>query len=120
MVARSAYTQLRCSPLLLAGTLLGMALVYLVPPVAALSLPIHGQTVAAALGLAAWALMAFALLPTLRLYRQPPWLAPLLPFAALLYSAMTADSAWRHWRGHGGAWKGRLQAMPLEDRPARR
>ena len=120
MVARSAYTQLGRSPLLLIGTLLGMALVYLVPPFAALSLPLGGQGAAAALGLAAWALMAFALLPTLRLYRQPPWLAPLLPVAALLYSAMTADSAWRHWRGRGGAWKGRVQAMPLEGRRARR
>ena len=116
MVARSAYSQVRRSPLLLAGTLLGMTLTYLVPPLAVLSLPLHGQGAAAAPGLAAWALSAVAISPTLRLYRQPLWLAPLLPLAALLYTAMTVDSAWRHWRGRGGAWKGRLQAVALEGR----
>src|SRR3546814_16474699 len=53
--------------------------------------------------------MAVSLLPTLRLYRQPFWLAPLLPLAAALYSAMTFASAWRRWRGQGGRWKGRVQ-----------
>ena len=54
-------------------------------------------------------MVALSLLPTLRLYRQSVWLAPLLPLAAALYSAMTFDSAWRHWRGRGGQWKGRVQ-----------
>ena len=36
MVARSAYAQLRYSPLLLAGTVAGMALTYLAPPLLAL------------------------------------------------------------------------------------
>lgn len=36
MVSRSAYAQLRHSPLLLAGTVAGLAVVYLVPPVALL------------------------------------------------------------------------------------
>jgi hypothetical protein len=58
--------------------------------------------------------MALSLLPTLRLYRQPLWLAPLLPLAAALYSAMTFDSARRHWRGQGGRWKGRVQDTPAE------
>ncbi len=84
MVARSAYTQLHTSPLLLAGTLLGMALTYLVPPLALLVWPWHGSDLAAVAGGAAWALMAAAFLPTLRLYRQPPWLAALLPVSALL------------------------------------
>ncbi len=115
MVARSAYTQLRHSPLLLAGTLVGMALTYLVPPLAVAAWPWHGATAAAVAGGAAWALMAAAFLPTLRLYRQPVWLAALLPVAALLYSLMTAASAWRHWHGRGGAWKGRVAAGTLED-----
>ena len=118
MVARSAYTQLGHSPLLLAATLVGMALVYLAPPLLALGAPLHGQPWPALAGLAAWALMALAVWPTLRLYRQPPWLAPLLPLAALLYGAMTFDSALRHWRGRGGAWKGRVRSAPgtVEDR----
>src|SRR5262249_39124858 len=36
MVARSAYTQLRYSPALLAGTVAGLCWLYLLPPVAAL------------------------------------------------------------------------------------
>jgi hopene-associated glycosyltransferase HpnB len=115
MVARSAYTQLRTSPLLLAGTLLAMAVTYLAPPLALLAWPWHGSDLAAVAGGAAWALMAAAFLPTLRRYRQPPWLAALLPVGALLYALMTADSAWRHWRGRGGAWKGRMTAQALED-----
>jgi len=118
MVARSAYTQLRTSPLLLAGTLLGMALTYLAPPLALLAWPWHGSNLAAVAGGAAWALMAAAFLPTLLLYRQPPWLAALLPVGALLYSVMTVDSARRHWRGRGGAWKGRMIVRALEDTPA--
>ena len=115
MVARSAYTQLRSSPARLAGTLLGMAVTYLVPPLALFAWPWHGAFPAALAGAAAWVLMAAAFVPTLRLYRQTPWLAALLPFAALLYSLMTLDSAWRHWRGRGGAWKGRVAARALED-----
>ena len=115
MVARSAYTQLRTSPLLLAGTLLGMTVTYLVPPFALLAWPWHGSALAAAAGGLAWALMAAAFLPTLRLYRQPSWLAALLPVGALFYSLMTADSARRHWRGYGGAWKGRMTARALAD-----
>jgi len=54
------------------------------------------------------ALMAIAYLPTLRLYSCPPLLAFGLPAIASLYTAMTLDSALRHWRGQGGAWKGRV------------
>lgn len=108
MVARSAYTQLRHSLLLLLGTLLGMALVYLLAPAVALTFPWHGAGIPAALGLLVWAMMAGSFLPTLRLYRQPRAFALLLPLAGLLYAAMTLDSALAHWRGRGGAWKGRV------------
>ena len=109
MVARSAYTQLGHSPWRLAGTVLGMGLVYLAPPLLALTYPLHGSATEAALGGLDWALMAFAILPTRRLYGQPARLAPLLPLAALLYCAMTLDSALAHRRGRGGAWKDRIQ-----------
>lgn len=112
MVARSAYTQLGHSPVLLAGTLAGMAVVYLVPPLAVLAVPLHGSWTVGAIGIAAWALMALAFWPTLGLYRQPARLAPTLPVAALLYCAMTADSALRHARGAGGGWKGRVAERP--------
>ncbi len=108
MVARSAYTQLRYSPLLLLGTLIGMALLYVLAPAVALTFPWHGALLPAALSLLVWAMMAGAFLPTLRLYRQPPAFALLLPLAGSLYAAMTLDSALAHWRGRGGAWKGRV------------
>jgi hypothetical protein len=107
MVARTAYTQLRHSPALLAGTVAGMALFYLAGPIAVLALPLHGDALAALLGLAVWALMAAAYRPTLRLYGMDGAAALALPAAALLYTLMTLDSARRHWQGRGGAWKGR-------------
>jgi hopene-associated glycosyltransferase HpnB len=116
MVARSAYTQLRYSPALLAGTVAGLCWLYLLPPVAALGgLAAAGHQPAgpavwwwcAGAGLAGWALMTFSYLPVLRLYRLSPLRAPCLPVVALLYTAMTVDSARRHRRGRGGAWKGR-------------
>jgi len=107
MVSRSAYAQLRHSPLLLVGTVLGLALVYLVPPVATVAGLAAGRPAVAATGAAAWALMAGTFLPMLRYYRQPAWAALLLPFTAFLYLLMTVDSAVQHWRGRGAAWKGR-------------
>jgi hopene-associated glycosyltransferase HpnB len=114
MVARSAYTQLRYSPVLLAGTLLGLLFLYVLPPAGAVAglvaLGTGGGGPAAILfgaGLAGWALMAASYLPMLRLYRLSPWRAPGLPLIALLYAAMTADSARRHYAGRGAQWRGR-------------
>ncbi|MER7515489.1 glycosyltransferase [Streptomyces sp. NPDC126499] len=112
MVSRSAYAQLRHHPLLLAGTVAGLAVVYLAPPVALVAGLAAGDGPAAWAGGLAWAVMAGTYLPMLRYYRQPPWLAPLLPFTALLYLLMTVDSAVQHYRGRGAAWKGRTYARP--------
>ncbi|MFI9024670.1 glycosyltransferase [Streptomyces sp. NPDC053560] len=112
MVARSAYAQLLHSPLLLAGTVLGLVLVYLAPPVALVAGLVGGSAPAALLGGLAWAVMTGTYLPMLRYYRQPLWTAPLLPFTALLYLLMTVDSAVRHYRGRGAAWKGRTYGAP--------
>ncbi len=112
MVARTAYTQLRHQPALLAGTLAGMISVYLVPPLGVLLYPWHGDAAAASMGAAAWSLMAVSAWPTFRLYAQAPWRTLTLPFAAALYGAMTFDSARRHWLGRGGAWKGRVSDAP--------
>lgn len=112
MVARSAYAQLRHNPLVLAGTVAGLALVYLVPPLAVVVGAVRGETAAAVLGGAAWLVMAGTYAPMVRHYRQPLWLAPLLPFTAFLYLLMTVDSAVQHYRGRGAAWKGRTYARP--------
>jgi hopene-associated glycosyltransferase HpnB len=106
MIARTAFTQLKHSVLMLAGTLAGMALIYLAPPLL-LFAPDH---VARALGLAAWISMSAAYIPALRFYRQPLVLAPLLPLTAAFYTFATVESAVRYWRGSGGMWKGRVQA----------
>jgi len=108
MVARTAYAQLGYSPLLLAGTVLGMGLIYLAPPLVALGFAWHGSALALAAALAGWGLMAYSYWPTLKLYEREPWEAPLLPLAAALYTAMTVSSALRYWRGQGGRWKGRV------------
>ncbi|SEP76302.1 hopene-associated glycosyltransferase HpnB [Faunimonas pinastri] len=106
MVNRSAYAQLGYSPLNLAGTVVGMMLTYLAPPLFAL----FGHGWAQAAGLAAWLLMAIAFAPTLRFYRASLAWGLALPVISALYTAYTLDSAWQHWRGRGGAWKGRFQA----------
>ncbi|AOR35946.1 glycosyl transferase family 2 [Streptomyces fodineus] len=112
MVSRSAYAQLRHNPLLLLGTVAGLALVYLVPPAAVVAGAAGGGTATAVTGALAWAVMAGTYVPILRYYRQPLSLAPLLPFTALLYLLMTVDSAVQHYRGRGAAWKGRTYARP--------
>ncbi|MFE9994665.1 glycosyltransferase [Streptomyces avermitilis] len=112
MVSRSAYAQLRHSPLLLVGTVLGLVLVYLVPPGALFVGLAAGSVPTLAAGGIAWLVMTGTYLPMLRYYRQPLWLAPLLPVTAFLYLLMTVDSAVQHYRGRGAAWKGRTYARP--------
>ncbi len=105
MVARTAYVQLDRSPLLLGLTVIGMAVTYVAPPALVLAggLP-------ALLGALAWLAMAVAYAPTLQRYGRSVAWAPLLPLVALFYVAATIGSAWRHYRGRGGAWKGRVYA----------
>ena len=112
MVSRSAYAQLGHSPPVLVGAVAALAVVYLAPPVAVAAGAWSGDGAAAAAGGCAWALMTTTYLPMLRHYRQPLWLAPALPFTALLYLLMTVDSAVQHARGRGAAWKGRTYARP--------
>jgi hopene-associated glycosyltransferase HpnB len=105
MIARTAFTQLRYSPWLLAGTVLGMVVIYIVPPVLALWLGPRAWPACAA-----WALMCTAYAPMLRYYRRSLLWAPILPVVALFYVSATVGSAVRFWRGKGGQWKARVQA----------
>jgi hopene-associated glycosyltransferase HpnB len=107
MVSRSAYAQLGYSPWLLAGTLLGMGLVYLAAPV----LTAFGPGLSRWLGLGAWALMTAAFQPMLRYYRLSPFWGVVLPLIGALYTLFTVQSAIDVWRGRGGMWKGRSQAL---------
>ncbi len=108
MIARTAYTQLNYSLLLLLGTVLGMSLVYLAAPVILLLgfyLESRNLMIISSL---TWLLMAIAYLPTLRLYKLSLLWSLSLPIIALFYNLMTIDSALRHWQGKGGGWKGRV------------
>jgi len=106
MVARSAYAQLGFSPWLLAATVLGMIMVYVIPP--ALAVFAHGP--AMGLGFAAWVMMIIAFQPILRFYHRPAVWGLNLPLIGAIYTAFTLQSAWDVWRGRGGMWKGRAQA----------
>jgi hopene-associated glycosyltransferase HpnB len=103
MVARSAYTQLGRSPLVLAGCVLGLGYVFLLP-VAALA---SGATATRVLAFVAYAAMVRTYVPMVRYLGCAPGWALALPASAALYTAMTVSSAWRLHRGRGAAWKGR-------------
>jgi hopene-associated glycosyltransferase HpnB len=106
MVARTAYAQLCYSPLLLAGTVLGLTITYIAP----VALALFASSLAQILGIVAWLAMTVAFQPTLRFYRLSPAWGPALPAIAAIYMAFTIDSAYQHARGRGGMWKGRAQA----------
>jgi hopene-associated glycosyltransferase HpnB len=106
MVSRTAYDELGRSPLLLAGTVAGMGLVYMAPPLFAF----FGGGLTRVLGITTWVLMAAAFQPMLRFYRRSPLWGLGLPAIAATYVAFTLDSAYQHARGRGGLWKGRAQA----------
>jgi len=108
MVARTAYTQLHYSPLLLVGALLGMVLVYWVAPIALIWGLVTGTWAVAGIAVLIWVLMAIAYCPTVKLYGISLVWSFSLPAIAFLYMLMTMDSALRHWQGRGGAWKGRV------------
>jgi len=106
MISRTAFTQLRHSIWLLAVTIVGMAVIYLAPPLLLLT----RDPIATSCGLIAWILMSIAYLPTLRFYRRSWLWAPALPFVALFYLGATIESAVLYWSGRGGLWKDRVQA----------
>jgi hopene-associated glycosyltransferase HpnB len=110
MVSRSAFAELRYSPLRLAGAIGGMALVYAAP----LLFVLFARGAAQVAGAVTWAMMAIALAPMLRLYGRPLIGGFALPAIAGAYVAFTFDSAYQYWRGRGGYWKGRFQAPMRE------
>jgi hopene-associated glycosyltransferase HpnB len=107
MIARTAYTQLAYSPMLLIGTVIGMVLTYLAAPVLTFVAPVPARWLA----LSAWVLMTISYLPVLVYYRRSYFWALALPLIAAFYSGATVWSAVRHWQGRGGEWKGRTRAQ---------
>ena len=108
MISCTAYTQLGYSPLVLAGTVVGLALTYLAPPLLTLAGP---RGAANGLGALAWLLMTVAYLLAVR-YAKLFWFwALLLPAIALFYLGATLHSAFAHWGGRGVMWKGRAHSV---------
>ena len=108
MVRRTAFTELRHSWARLSACLLGLALLFVVPPLAmlvapALASPWSAVTLAA--GALAWLLPAASFVPAVRAHRLWPTWALSLPVAGILYGAMTLDSAIRHAGGRAEAWR---------------
>jgi hopene-associated glycosyltransferase HpnB len=103
MISRTAFTQLRYSAWLLALTLAGLTIVWLVPVwVLAFGTGWHRLW-----AFAACALAACSYLPTLARYGRTPAWALALPLIALFYMGATLASAVDHWRGKGANWKNR-------------
>lgn len=103
MVARTAFTQLRYSLLLLLLTTLLMVLVFWCPFLGLAHRSMTVRTVSWVGLVSMWA----AYLPVVRFYRQSPFLVITLPVVASLYLLMTWSSAVRYWRGQRSMWKGR-------------
>lgn len=104
MVARTAYTQLRYSPLLLAGCVAVLSWAFWLPVIGLAA----GDATSRLLSLIAMIAMIITYLPTLRFYHLSPLWALLLPLTGTLYLAMTVDSAWRYLRGVRSTWRGRV------------
>jgi hopene-associated glycosyltransferase HpnB len=106
-IARTAYTQLNYSPLLLIGAIVGMIIVYLIAPIGVIWGLITANWLILSICSVTWLLMFWAYLPTIKLYKRAGTWAVLLPAIAFLYLLMTIDSAVKYYQGQGGAWKGR-------------
>lgn len=104
MVARTAFTQLRYSAVLLALCTGLLIVTFLVPVIGLWA----DSRLATALAAAACAAMFITYLPVVSYYRRGWWWLPTLPLAATLYLAMTWTSALRYWRGERSRWKNRV------------
>jgi len=110
LIARTAFTQLHYSFLLLIVTLIGLFATYLLPWIAFFILDDPGWLLAST----AISIMTATYGATVRFYGLPWLWALTLPFAAVFYGYATFFSALRYWLGRGANWKGRAQA-PRED-----
>lgn len=105
MIARTAFNQLGHSVLMLAGTIVGLMVVFLLP----IGLLLSQSPEAVVLGGVACALMLASYVPMVRFYGLTAWWTCTLPYAAVFYLGATVKSAVDYWSGRGGQWKGRAQ-----------
>jgi len=106
LIARTAFTQLYYSSVLLVATLLGLFVTYWLPWI----LFFAGEDPAWLLGSTAASLMTVTFLFTVKFYNRSALWALTLPFAAAFYAYATFLSAIRYCLGRGAQWKGRSQA----------
>jgi len=106
MIARTAFTQLRYSLVLLIVALAGLFATFLMAWVLFFAYPGEAWLFVDS----AIALMAASFLVTVRFYNLSTAWALTLPVAAIFYGYATCVSAARYWLGRGGQWKGRAQA----------
>jgi len=106
VIARTAFSQLRYSSVLLAVALAGLFATFLLPWVIFFAYPGEAWLLVDT----AIALMAATFLVTVKFYDLSAAWALTLPFAAVFYGYATIVSAVRYWLGRGGQWKGRAQA----------
>jgi hypothetical protein len=104
MVARTAYTQLRYSLILLVSCTLIMTSMFLAAPLGFLLLSFQEAYFVSAL---AWMVIFFTYMPTLIYYQRSPLWGLALPIIGAMYLAMTWTSALRYWRGERACWKDR-------------
>jgi hopene-associated glycosyltransferase HpnB len=105
LIARTAFTQLNYSFLLLLGTLVGLFVTHLLAWICFFTLD-PGWILAST----AISIMTATYGVTVRFYGLPWLWALTLPLAAIFYAYATFLSALRYWLGRGGQWKGRSQA----------
>ncbi len=107
LIARTAFTQLHYSFLLLIATLAGLFVTFLLAWICFFILDDPGWLFAST----AISIMTATYGATVRFYGLPWLWALTLPFAAIFYGYATLLSAVRYWLGRGGQWKGRTQAQ---------
>ncbi len=103
MVARTAYTQLGYSPLLLLVCTMLMLAAFGLPIIALL----QSQFDVFITGIIILTLQVICYLPTLRYYSMNPVYALSLPLTGILYLLMTWSSAFYYYFGKGAVWKNR-------------
>jgi hopene-associated glycosyltransferase HpnB len=110
MVARTAFTQLHYSWLLLLAVSVIMLVVYIIPVVGIIinAGDIH------LLAMISMAIMIVCYIPTLRYYSLSPLWAFLMPLIAVLFLAMTWTSAIAYISGGGSVWKQRVYRKSMK------
>lgn len=116
MVSRTAFEQLNNSYILLLGTICGMVLTFLLPPILTFTAPYPSNL----LGSFSFIAMTISFIPTLRDYKCSPIWSLTLPLIATSYIVFTIDSALQNFQGQGGYWKGRVQAIKTNDEGSKR